>query len=1190
MIATVGHTSWRGSLFVLTLVLAAASEAVVAPDAGGRPKRDRPRVARRIEQPPLAFGNPRGLAFSPRAHSFLVAPAEGPAALQFLTHMAESAGAATLDLAGADALNMAFDGRRGRLLALRRQGLVASDADAAGRPGRRAVAQLDAAHLGILSPAGMTVDPRTGILFVLDGAIPRLVEVLPAADGALAAAAVSYRELHGVPAAGLRGLAFDPVTGHLFMLGGTRTLFETSATGELLRTHDVSEAGLRSPGGMVFAPTGDQTDDPSALSLYVADAGPAVPRAGSEPSSAGGAAAETSGAIVELTFAPIAAITAATTFQSSVVATTLTSQWSPPAPDPSDVVYLPASNTLLVVDSEVEEMSIWAGANQWETTLAGSVLDTTDLTPPSGFTSEPTGISVNPANGHLFYSDDSPKKVFEIDPGPDQLYHTSDDVRTSFSTTAFGSSDPEDVTFHPWEGVLYLADGVNAEVYRIAPGANGVFDGVPPAGDDVLTQFDVSTIVTDPECLTVDTDNGHLYIAGRPDTIVQEITTSGTLLQTIDIAAANPNKTAGIGYGPGSTDSAARRLYVVQRGVDNNSNPNENDGKLWEMTLPGGAGGNQPPLVSAGADQTIALPASASLDGTVADDGLPNPPGLVTAVWSRVSGPGTVTFADPAAVDTTASFSAAGTHVLRLTADDSALISSDDTTITVLPEGTFELRVAFGADDAEERVNGTVSLVNNDLELVNNSEGGVTGDQTVGLRFRGVPVAPGATITNAWIQFQADESHSGPTNLTIRGEASDDAPAFVKASGNLSSRPTTAASAAWSPGAWTTGAAGAAQRTGNIAAVIQEIVSRPGWASGNSLVLLITGTGKRVAEPFEGTSSGAPLLHVELTGGAPLNQPPSVSAGPDQTVTPPGPATLDGTVSDDGLPSGTLSTTWSQVGGPGTASFADASAVDTTATFSAEGSYVLRLTASDGALSASDDVTVTVGGGGTSPLSVVKRATIHSATDAASYAFPSFTASNDRLYVVFLNTAAGSGFTAPAATSVSGAGLGFTEIGAPGGLLYSSSPGVRRIQAFRALSSAGATTGSIAITLNGASLGMDAVLLEFSGVDTSGANGSGAIAQSATSQAISVTSLSVSLAAFSSPDNRPVAFFSHRAAEATAEEPGYTELDDASHSGPVTGAQCEWNSGTAETTPSASWATAVHAGGFALEIRASGGP
>lgn len=90
---------------------------------------------------------------------------------------------------------------------------------------------------------------------------------------------------------------------------------------------------------------------------------------------------------------------------------------------------------------------------------------------------------------------------------------------------------------------------------------------------------------------------------------------------------------------------------------------------------------NTRPVIDAGPDQAIVLPANSVLDGTVTDDGLPNPPGLVTTSWTKQSGPGTVTFADADAVDTTASFSAAGTYILVLTADDSALQAHDEVTI-----------------------------------------------------------------------------------------------------------------------------------------------------------------------------------------------------------------------------------------------------------------------------------------------------------------------------------------------------------------------------------------------------------------------------------------------------------------------------------------------------------------------------
>jgi hypothetical protein len=97
------------------------------------------------------------------------------------------------------------------------------------------------------------------------------------------------------------------------------------------------------------------------------------------------------------------------------------------------------------------------------------------------------------------------------------------------------------------------------------------------------------------------------------------------------------------------------------------------------------------PYVNAGLDQTVVLPAAANLDGTAVDsDALPNP---LTVTWTMTSGPGTVTFGDANAVDTTASFSVEGTYVLRLTANDGLNVPFDEVTITVLPLGSCQLEV-----------------------------------------------------------------------------------------------------------------------------------------------------------------------------------------------------------------------------------------------------------------------------------------------------------------------------------------------------------------------------------------------------------------------------------------------------------------------------------------------------------------
>jgi hypothetical protein len=105
---------------------------------------------------------------------------------------------------------------------------------------------------------------------------------------------------------------------------------------------------------------------------------------------------------------------------------------------------------------------------------------------------------------------------------------------------------------------------------------------------------------------------------------------------------------------------------------------------------------NSPPTVGAGSDQTLFLPDdSVNLDGSASD---PEGASLTTA-WTKISGPGTVTFGDASAVDTTATFGASGTYVLRLTGDDGEATAFDEVTITVVPDqGNVVTAINSGGD------------------------------------------------------------------------------------------------------------------------------------------------------------------------------------------------------------------------------------------------------------------------------------------------------------------------------------------------------------------------------------------------------------------------------------------------------------------------------------------------------------
>jgi CubicO group peptidase (beta-lactamase class C family) len=92
------------------------------------------------------------------------------------------------------------------------------------------------------------------------------------------------------------------------------------------------------------------------------------------------------------------------------------------------------------------------------------------------------------------------------------------------------------------------------------------------------------------------------------------------------------------------------------------------------------------------------------------------------------------------------------------------------------------------------------------------------------------------------------------------------------------------------------------------------------------------------------------------TNGAPV-----ANAGPDQSFMWPSSTTsLLGTAQDDGLPNGSLSYRWTVANGPGTASFQNSTAAQTTATFSAPGVYTLTLQVSDGELTAVDQIVIRI--------------------------------------------------------------------------------------------------------------------------------------------------------------------------------------------------------------------------------------
>ncbi|HEX9300129.1 MAG TPA: hypothetical protein VF968_08360 [Actinomycetota bacterium] len=268
---------------------------------------------------------------------------------------------------------------------------------------------------------------------------------------------------------------------------------------------------------------------------------------------------------------------AAAATNAALVRVTLTSNWPTHSPDPMGLTYNPKTRKLLISDSEVDEIpALWKGKNFFVAKRGGRLLATGTF---KKFTLEPEDLAWDGKDKALFVTDDDLDRVFRVGRGKDKRFGTRDDaVITVLHTHRFGSFDPEGLA---WRGgrvpMLIVSDSTNRRVYKIRRGKDRRFG----TRDDIVQSFGTHKYgFTTAEDVAI--RGKHLFIISSRQEYILETTMKGGLVQKIDISGLGIRSASGIAFAPG-TDGGRSRLYLTASGVDNNVNPNENDGRLFEL-------------------------------------------------------------------------------------------------------------------------------------------------------------------------------------------------------------------------------------------------------------------------------------------------------------------------------------------------------------------------------------------------------------------------------------------------------------------------------------------------------------------------------------------------------------------------------------------------------------------------------
>jgi len=340
----------------------------------------------------------------------------------------------------------------------------------------------------------------------------------------------------------------------------------------------------------------------------------------------------------------------------------------------------------------------------------------------------------------------------------------------------------------------------------------------------------------------------------------------------------------------------------------------------------------------------------------------------VPVTWSAVSGPGAVTIEPASATSAAVSFPVAGAYVLRASATYGTATVTDEVRVetgTVLTAQTIGTTTAAGSWSEIDSVPGsfaggtiTVSGAGSGISGSGTSDGfyllaaPMAGDFDLMVRVASISNPAAGGSCRIGLMARASSAANAPYAFTLHkgtGEHGFQARLTAGAAPYSSTGGTQYAMPRWIR----------LVRSGEVFSAYHSTDGSTWSQRGTSQTIPAMG-----AAPLVGLAVTSAVAATPATAGfdnlnflLPTNTGPLVEAG--SVLTGGGPWHLDATASDDGRP-GTLAPLWVNVSGPVAARFAMPSAIDTNVSFTAGGSYRLRLTVGDGAITTFDETTAIV--------------------------------------------------------------------------------------------------------------------------------------------------------------------------------------------------------------------------------------
>lgn len=166
------------------------------------------------------------------------------------------------------------------------------------------------------------------------------------------------------------------------------------------------------------------------------------------------------------------------------------------------------------------------------------------------------------------------------------------------------------------------------------------------------------------------------------------------------------------------------------------------------------------------------------------------------------------------------------------------------------------IQINSGINDAIQLTNGTINRTSTSLYTNATTAG-------IGLQFNGINIPKNAVILEAYLELNAaSTSTTTGAHYNIFAESSDSVSSILTNTGYILNRPRTTSETTWNDmTSWT---ANQSYQSPNINNVIQEIINRENWNSGNNAMIIMTGSHVvRQFKSYNNAAAQAPKLIIK---------------------------------------------------------------------------------------------------------------------------------------------------------------------------------------------------------------------------------------------------------------------------------------------------------------------------------------